>query len=1116
MNPIEALSRDTAANLVLAVLALLVAAIGVAAWWIAAHPKKVRSLVSRLGVRPRILRYRRRFHSQVEFLVRRFQPEGAFGLSFTVGLAVLIASTWILGSVLEDVVGREEVALFDAPIVGLLAAHRIGWLTMSMRGITQLGGGLFVAFLVIAGGFILRRWSGSWRPMLLLAAAVTGSKAIELLIKFGIGRSRPPIEWMVIPASGWGFPSGHATQSTAVFGALAYIVAERLSDWDDKVRVWAVAVGGAFLVGVSRVYLGVHWPTDVIGGWALAGAWLAFLFTTTSTIESVYAASRANTSAPDIPAFGISAATARMRLPPAELVRAEGLTEREVKERVTRGDVNASVERASRTFGEILKANILTRFNALLGALCIIMLWVGPPQDALFGIVLVVNSTIGIFEEFRAKRTLDRLVLLAPSTVRVVRAGASQEVPTGEIVRDDLVELRPGNQVPVDGIVLSSNGLEIDESLLTGESEAAAKPIGGEVLSGSLVVAGTGRIQAVRVGAAAYARALGSETRKFALAHSELRDGINRILHYVTWLIVPAALVLIDSQLSGTHAAWRDALRVSVAGVVGIVPEGLILLTSIALAAAAVRLGQRRVLVQDLPAIELLARVDVICFDKTGTLTDGRIAFERLVPVSDASEPLAGRDLSSLRTVLGALAAAEPNPNASLAAINAECGSSSNGACSGAWRVAATVPFSSSRKWSAVTFDGRGTWVLGAPDVLLADRASSESTRLKAEAIAATGSRVLALCESHTPLVSTGEPILPADIVPVALVVLAEKTRSEVAATLRYFAGQGIGLKVISGDNPRTVAAVAASVGVPGSEIALGGSELPADPQSLGKTVESHTVFGRITPHQKRSMVAALRSRGHVVAMVGDGVNDALALKEADLGIAMGAGTSASRAVSQLVLLDNSFDALAPIIAEGRRVVANVERTANLFLTKTVYVLLMVLAVGVADVEFPFLPRHLTLIGALTIGIPAFFLALAPNAPRARSGFVQRVARFSIPAGCIVAGATLAAYALARELLPMDLQIARTAATLTLTLSGFSIIAYLIRTSAVLMGLLLAALTTALGAVIVLAPLRTFFALDFPPPHIWIVIGVVATATHLALGSLIRGSGSRKPGATQR
>jgi cation-transporting ATPase E len=728
------------------------------------------------------------------------------------------------------------------------------------------------------------------------------------------------------------------------------------------------------------------------------------------------------------------------------------------------------------------------------------MLWVGPAQDALFGIVLVINSTIGIFEEFRAKRTLDRLFLLAPSTVRVVRAGASREVPTREIVSDDLVELRSGDQIPVDGIVLSADRLEVDESLLTGESEAATKRIGDGVLSGSLVVAGTGRVQAVRVGAAAYARALGAETRKFILAHSELRDGINRILRYVTWLIVPAALVLIDSQLNDTHAAWRDAMSVSVAGIVGMVPEGLILLTSLALAAGVVRLGRRRVLVQDLPAVELLARVDVICFDKTGTLTDGRIALERLVPVFDSCRSRAERDVSSLREILGAVAAAEPNPNASLVAIIGACPSSSDHA----WRVAATVPFSSSRKWSAATFDEYGTWVLGAPDVVLPNLASSQSARAETERIAATGRRVLALCESPAPLVSTGEPILPTDMVPVALIVLAERIRNEVAATLRYFTEQGMELKVISGDNPRTVAAVAAAAGVSGSETSLNGSELPADPHALREAIESHSVFGRITPHQKRDMVASMRRRGHVVAMVGDGVNDTLALKEADLSIAMASGTSASRAISQLVLLDNNFAALPAVVAEGRRVIANVEQTAKLFLTKTAYVLLMALAVGLADVEFPFLPRHITLIGTLTIGIPAFLLALAPNTRRARSGFVPRVLRFSIPAGCTAAAATLAAYAFARELRPADFEIARTAATLTLTLSGFSILAHLTRMSVLLNALLLGALTMVLCAAIALTPLRTFFALDFPPANIWIVIGIVATATHVILGRLTR------------
>jgi cation-transporting ATPase E len=526
----------------------------------------------------------------------------------------------------------------------------------------------------------------------------------------------------------------------------------------------------------------------------------------------------------------------------------------------------------------------------------------------------------------------------------VVRAGVPRQVRVDQIVLDDVIELRAGDQVPVDGLALSANGLEIDESLLTGESEPVAKQLGDEVLSGSLVVAGNAWVQAVRVAGDSYARGLAAEARRFAMARSEIRDGIDRILAYVTWLLVPTAVLLLVTQIIETEAGWRDAVATSVGAVVGMVPEGLILLTTIALATAMVRLGRRHVLVQELPAVEMLARADVVCFDKTGTLTDGHIEFERLVPVADLPRPIA----EDVHKAIGSLAGLELNPNASVRAIAIHFADAQ-------WKPTVTVPFSSARKWSAATFQDHGSWILGAPEILLRSQDGCQPLAVEADHIASAGRRVLALGYSSQTLASTSEPALPEDMKPVALVVLAERIRSDAVATLRYLTEQGVLLKVLSGDNPRTVATIAAAAGVLGAEGGLSGAEVSDDPDQLMDAAERMIVFGRVSPHQKRDLVAALRRRGHTVAMLGDGINDALALKEADIGIAMGSGTAATRAAAQVVLLSDEFAALPPVIAEGRRVVANVERTANLFLAKTSYVLLMALAIGEAGVEYPFL-----------------------------------------------------------------------------------------------------------------------------------------------------------------
>jgi cation-transporting ATPase E len=670
-----------------------------------------------------------------------------------------------------------------------------------------------------------------------------------------------------------------------------------------------------------------------------------------------------------------------------------GLTADQVATRVAAGQSNDVAARASRSVGEIVRANVLTRFNAIVGVLFAVILVIGPIQDGLFGFVILINTLIGIVQELRAKRTLERLAIIGEARPVVRRDGAGVEVSPNAVVLDDVIELGPGDKIVVDGVVLAADGLEVDESLLTGESDPVHKQPGDPVLSGSFVTVGTGAQQATKVGRDAYAAQLAEEASRFTLVDSELRAGINKILQIITYLLVPAAALIIWSQFRTAGTDIDDALRGMVAALVPMVPEGLVLLTSIAFAVGVVRLGRRQCLVQELPAIEGLARVDVVCADKTGTLTENGMRLARV-------QPLGVHDEDTLRRVLGALGTADPRPNASLAAVAERCPSPE-------WAVTATAPFSSARKWSGASFAGRGDWVLGAPDVLLAD---GSAERAEAERIGAGGLRVLLLGRTDR----TVDPDDPGTVEPAALVVLEQRVRPEAAGTLAYFAEQDVQVKVISGDNALSVGAVAASLDLPRADAPVDARRLPGERVELAAALEAGTVFGRVTPAQKRDMVGALQSHGHTVAMTGDGVNDVLALKDADIGVAMGSGSPATRAVAQIVLLDNSFATLPHVVAEGRRVIGNIERVANLFLTKTVYSVLLAVLIGTIGVPYPFLPRHLTLIGSLTIGIPAFFLALAPNTERARTGFVRRVLRLAAPAGVIAGAATFVTYLLVR------------------------------------------------------------------------------------------------------
>lgn len=708
-----------------------------------------------------------------------------------------------------------------------------------------------------------------------------------------------------------------------------------------------------------------------------------------------------------------------------------GLTAAEVAERVARGEVNDVPVRSSRSAAEIVRANVFTRFNAIIGVLFVIILIVGPIQDGLFGFVIVANTGIGIVQELRAKKTLDSLAVIGEARPTVRRDGTPAEIPTSAVVLDDVIELGPGDKVIVDGEVRESDGLEIDESLLTGEADPVLKKPGDPAMSGSFVVAGGGAFTATKVGRQAYAAQLAEEASRFTLVHSELRSGISRILKYVTWMMIPTAIGLILSHLLTLGLPGDEAIRRMVAGIVPMIPEGLVLLTSVAFAIGVIRLGRKKCLVQELPAIEGLARVDVVCLDKTGTLTEGGMDVHGLRSL-DGDEP-------HVEKVLGALGECDPRPNASLQAIIEAYPADD------AWRCTRALPFSSARKYSGAALNGpdgeSSTWLLGAPDVLLppGDHHLTETDGLNAQ-----GLRVLLLARAAREL---DDPEVTRGVRPAALVILEQRLRPDAPDTLRYFAGQDVAAKVISGDNAVSVGAVAGKLGLPGAGAAVDARELPGDREAMAAAVERSAVFGRVTPQQKRELVAALQVRGHTVAMTGDGVNDVLALKDADIGVAMGSGSEATRAVAQIVLLDNSFATLPSVVAEGRRVIGNITRVATLFLTKTVYSVLLAILVACCQIPYPYLPRHLTLLSTLTIGIPAFFLALAPNKERARPHFVRRVMRYAVPSGLITGLAAFTTYLLARAYYtgPGSLSAETSAATLTLFLAAMWVLAIIAR-----------------------------------------------------------------------
>jgi cation-transporting ATPase E len=763
-----------------------------------------------------------------------------------------------------------------------------------------------------------------------------------------------------------------------------------------------------------------------------------------------------------------------------------GLTTAEVAERRAAGLVNDVSERTSRTYGEIVRGHLFTRFNAIIAVLAGIVLTVGDPIDALFGLVAIFNTIIGIVQESRAKQTLDSLRVLIAPTVTVVRDGWSIEIDASDVVVDDLVGLRAGDQIPVDGTVVDTTALEVDESALTGEADPVPKREGDEVRSGSAVIAGAGSIVATHVGADSWVHRLEDEAKEFVLTTSELRAGVDKILRFVTWILPPISALLLWSQLrSGDDV--DEALVSAVAGVVGLVPQGLVLLTSMALAVGIIRLARNNVVVQELYALEGLARINVLCVDKTGTLTTGKFTL-------DDMRSLDG-DLAALREGLAAMAAAEVTPTASTQVIAAHLDPPPG------WVPLRHVAFSSARKWSGTTFTDHGTWLIGAPEVLLDaadavgdDVVGDDVVRAQIDAATAEAKRVLLVARSDEPL--NDGSALPDRLAAVGYVVLAEELRSDAAEIMEYFAQQHVAVKIISGDSPDTVSAVGQRLGVRGAADAVDLRGYTDD--ELVDVVDGPTVFGRVLPEQKRSLVDALQAAGHTVAMTGDGVNDIPALKRADIGIAMDTATPATKAVAQLVLLDGRFDRLPNVVGEGRRVVANMERVSSLFVTKTVYAALIAVAIGVSGRVFPFLPRHLSLISMFTIGIPAFVLSFRAADSPCRPGYLDRVIRFSVPAGIAAAIVSLTTYRYAQSaIVEASLDEARTASTFALTATAFWILYRLMLPVDRSDVALLLALVAGFVAVSAVSPTADFFALDWPP-----AIGVAGMLV-ISLGSIV-------------
>ena len=660
----------------------------------------------------------------------------------------------------------------------------------------------------------------------------------------------------------------------------------------------------------------------------------------------------------------------------------KGLTAEEVWERVKNGKVNGNPNPKTKSIKQIVFQNIFTFFNLINVALAVMVFAVGSPKNAMFALVIVFNTGIGIFQEIRAKRTIDRLTLISAPKTRVIRDGIETEIANEDIVADELIVFRTGTQAAADCQVIGGE-CEVNESLITGESDPVYKKEGDMILSGSFLVSGEARAVVTALGNDSFTSKITSGAKYLKKPKSKMMDAINLILKIIGVCVIPIMGILLYNSIYVTGQSLDRAVTSTVAAIIGMIPEGLVLLSSVVLAVSTIRLAQKQTLVQDLYCIETLARVDVLCLDKTGTITEGAMAVEEVKLLAD--EPVD----EAVTALMNALNDGNPTFNAMKEYWNGESG----------WKAAQILPFSSARKWSGANFGDKGSYISGAAEFILGDRFSE--IRSVVEDFSGDGRRIILLAHSPQPF---RDKALPEDITPLALIAITDKIREEAPATLEFFREQGVDIKIISGDNPLTVSAVAKKAGVKNAERYVDANTV----ENIADVIDDYTVFGRVTPDKKLEIVKALKAKGHTVGMTGDGVNDVLALKEADCSVAMQSGSEAARNVSNLVLLDSNFASMPLVVAEGRRAINNLQRSATLFLSKTVYSFVLALVFVFIQLPFLFEPIQMTLVNALCIGAPSFLLALQPNKDIIRGSFIGNVMQRALPNGITVVLAMIA------------------------------------------------------------------------------------------------------------